>query len=73
MQTIVLIEADHNMNNKFLGKRVMAYRELHQALAPEQYSRWKHLSVAQASSVNNRLIYDIMQQTRQGGIIALLQ
>ena len=37
MRTIVLIEADHNLNNKLLGKRAMAYSEQHHALAPEQY------------------------------------
>ena len=68
MRTIVLIEADHNMNNKLLGKRAMAYGEEHNALAPEQYGSRKNLSAAQAS-VNNRLMYDIMRQTRQGGIV----
>ena len=68
MRTIVLIEADHNMNNKLLGKRAMAYGEEHNAIAPEQYGSRKNLSAAQAS-VNNRLMYDIMRQTRKGGIV----
>ena len=68
MRTIVLIEADHNMNNKLLGRRAMAYGELHDAIAPEQYGSRKNMSASQAS-VNNRLMYDLMRQTRQGGII----
>ena len=64
MRTIVLIEADHNMNNKLLGKRAMEYGELlHQhGLAPEQYGSRKHLSAAQAL-VKNRLMYDLMSHT----------
>lgn len=56
------------MNNKLLGKWAMAYSKLHCALAPEQYGSRKHMSTSQAS-VNNRLMYDIKRQTKQGGII----
>ena len=62
MHTIVLMEADHNLNNKLLGKRAMEHAEKYQALAPEQYSSRKQLSSAQAS-VNNRLIYDLSDAT----------
>ena len=68
MHTIVLIEADHNMNNKLLGCCAMTYGELHNALAPEQYGSHKHMSASQAS-VNNRLMYDLMCQTHQGSIV----
>ena len=68
MRTIVLIEADHNLNNKLLGKRAMAYSEKYQALAPEQYGSRKKLSATQAS-VKNRLMHDLMRQTRHGSII----
>ena len=68
MRTIVLMEADHNLNNKLLGRRAMAHAERHQALAPEQYGSRKNHSSAQAT-VNNRLIYDLMRQTRHGGVI----
>ena len=44
------------------------YGELHNTLAPEQYGSCKHMSASQAS-VNNRLMYDLMHQTCQGGIV----
>ena len=68
LRTIVLIEADHNMNNKLLGRRTMSHGEAHHALAPEQHGSRKRLSAIQAS-VNNRLMYDIMRQHRHGGIL----
>ena len=64
MRTIVLMEADHNLNNKLLGRRAMAHAESHQALAPEQYGSRKNHSSAQAT-VNNWLIYDLMRQTHK--------
>ena len=66
--TIVLIEADHNMNNKFLGRRVMEHGEKYHAIVPEQHGSRKRLSSMQAS-VNNPLMYDLMRQNRHGGIL----
>ena len=66
--TIVLIKADHNMNNKLLGRQTMAHGEVHHALAPEQHGSRKRLSAIQAS-VNNRLMYDLMRQHRHGSIL----
>jgi len=37
MRTITLMHAEYNMTNKLMGKRVEAFAEAHQALAPEQY------------------------------------
>ena len=68
LRTIVLIEADHNMNNKLLGRRTMSHGEVYHALAPEQHGSRKRLSAIQAS-VNNRLMYDLMRQHRHGGIL----
>ena len=68
LRTIVLIEADHNMNNKLLGRRAMEHAEQHQAIAPEQHGSRKRLSSMQAS-VNNRIMYDLMRQHRHGGIL----
>ena len=52
------------MNNKKLGRDVMAFAEKHKALAPEQFgSRKNHQSVLAA--LNKRLTMDLLQQRRQ--------
>ena len=54
MRTIQLMHSAFNMNNKKLGRDVMAFAERHHALAPEQFgSRKNHRSVLAA--LNKRL------------------
>ena len=57
-----------NMNNKKLGRDVMAFVERHQVLAPEQFgSRTNHRSVLAA--LNKRLTIDLLRQCRQAGAL----
>ena len=68
MRTIQLMEAEFNMNNKKLGRDVMAFAEKHKALAPEQFgSRKNHQSVLAA--LNKRLTMDLLRQRRQAGAL----
>ena len=68
MRTIQLMEAEFNMNNKKLGRDVMAFAEQHKALAPEQFgSRKNHQSVLAA--LNKRLTMDLLRQRRQAGAL----
>ena len=41
LRTILLFEADFNMNNKIMARRTMAHAEKHDQLAPEQYGSRK--------------------------------
>ena len=66
LRTIVLIEADHNMNNKYLGSQTMAHAEKHGAIDNDQYGSRKQRS-AILVSLNNRLTADIMRQQHVGG------
>ena len=44
LRTILLYEADFNMNNKYLGKEMMKTAEQRKILAPEQYGSRKKKS-----------------------------
>ena len=68
LRTIVLLEADYNMNNKLLGKTAMAHAEYYEGLANEQYGSRKRRTATQVS-VNNCLADDIMRQQHVGGAI----
>ena len=68
LRTIVLLEADYNMNNKAMSRRVARAAERDGTLAKEQYgSRNRHS--APDVSLNNRLTDDLMRQTRKGGAV----
>ena len=68
LRTIVLLEADYNLNNKTMSRRVAQKAEQGKAFAEEQYgSRNGHS--APDVSLNNRLTDDIMRQTRRGGAV----
>jgi hypothetical protein len=66
MRTIQLMHSEFNMNNKKLGRDVMAHAERFKALAPEQFgSRKNHQSILAA--LNKRLTMDLLRQRRQAG------
>ncbi len=68
MRTIQLMHSAFNMNNKKLGRDVMAFAELHNALAAEQFgSRKNHQAVLAA--LNKRLTMDLLRQLRQAGAL----
>ena len=68
MRTTQLMQAEFNMNNKKLGRDVMAFAEQHAVLAPEQFgSRKNHQSVHAA--LNKRLTMDLLRQLRQAGAL----
>jgi hypothetical protein len=68
MRTIQLMNAEFNMNNKKLGRDVMAFAERHEALAPEQFgSRKNHESIMAA--LNKRLTMDLLRQKRLAGAL----
>ena len=66
MRTILLMEADFNMDNKWLGKQAMEYAEDHNVLAPEQSgSRKNH--TPEKCGLNKRLTLDILRQMKSAG------
>ena len=72
LRTIVLVEADFNINCKMLGRRVIRQMLEHstdsQWNATEQYgSKTGHLS--QDLSLNTQLVDDIMRLTHSSGTI----
>ena len=68
LRTILLYEADFNMNNKYVGRDMMYKAEAAQLLAKEQYGSRKR-KAAISHALNKRLTFDIMrQQKKRGGI-----
>jgi hypothetical protein len=64
MQTIQLMHAEFNMNNKKMGHDVKWFAESHKVLAPEQFgSRKNHQSILAA--LNKQLTMDILPQRRK--------
>ena len=64
LRTILLYEADFNMNNKYLGRDMMQQAEKRKILANEQYgSRKKKAAILHA--LNKRLTFDILRQQKQ--------
>ena len=68
LRTILLYEADFNMMNKFIGKKMMQYAENYELIAPVQYGGRKRKS-ANTHALNKRLIFDILRQKRQSSAI----
>ena len=69
LRTILLLEADFNMNNKKLSRDVMWAAELAGIIPPENYGgRKKHRSIE--LSLNYRLTCDILRQKRKAAILA---
>lgn len=65
---IIHVEADFNMANGFIGRRIMNNAEKHKVLAAEQYgSRKEHSAHDQA--LNKRLLYDITRQLKKPMIL----
>jgi hypothetical protein len=68
MRTILLMNAEFNMNNKKLGRDTMHNAETHGTIAREQYgSRKNHRSITAA--LNKRLTMDVLRQRRQAGAL----
>jgi hypothetical protein len=61
---IIHVEADFNMANGFIGRKVMHNAEQHHILAPEQYGSRKEKS-AQDQALNKRLMFDIARQSKK--------
>ena len=61
---IIHVEADFNMANGFIGRKVMHNAEKNDILAPEQYGSRKDKS-AQDQALNKRLIFDVARQTKK--------
>ena len=65
LRTILLYEADFNMNNKHAGRDVMSKVERALTLAKEQYgSRKRKSSISHA--LKKRLTFDILRQQKKG-------
>ena len=68
MRTILLMNAEFNMNNKKLGRDMMINAELHGEIAREQYgSRRHHQCILVA--LNKRLTMDNLRQARRAGAL----
>ena len=68
LRTICLFEADHNMNNKYIGKTAIAHAELLKRIPHEQYGSRKGRRATEVS-LNNRLTDDLMRLNGQRGAI----
>jgi hypothetical protein len=69
MRTITLMDAAFNMNNKQLGRDLLANAEKNGTLAREQYGSRKGLQAATAA-LNKRLTFDLWKTRRSAGSIA---
>ena len=70
MRLIQLMDAEYNMNNKTLGKRVLAHAEKAKAVSPDQYGCRKNHTAINAC-LNKVLLMDGMRQKKQAGAIAM--
>lgn len=71
MRLIQLMDAEFNMNNKMIGKRMIAQAEITGTIPKDQYgSRKHHRSITAA--LNKRITMDIWRQKRQSGAIAMI-
>jgi hypothetical protein len=61
MRLIQLMDAEYNMNNKTLGKRVLAHAEKAKAVSPDQYGCRKNHTAINAC-LNKVLLMDGMRQ-----------
>jgi hypothetical protein len=57
MRTILLMNAEFNMNNKKLGREMMVNSELHREIAREEYGSRRHHQCILAA-LNKRLTMD---------------
>ena len=70
MRLIQLMDAEYNMCNKTLGKRVLAHAEKAKAVSPDQYGCRKNHTAINAC-LNKALLMDALRQKRQCGAIAM--
>ena len=70
MRLIQLMDAEYNMCNKTLGKRVLAHAEKAKAVSPDQYGCRKNHTAINAC-LNKVLLMDGFRQKRQSGAIAM--
>jgi Reverse transcriptase (RNA-dependent DNA polymerase) len=71
LRTIILFEADFNLINKIIGKRILRQAEQCNSVAPEQYgSRKKKTSIIHAT--NKLITFDIMRTRRQNTALLIL-
>jgi hypothetical protein len=69
LRIITLMQPEFNDNNKFIGRKVMAHAERHNAVAPEQQGcRKRKAAIIQA--LNKMLVLDNIRQLRKPGCIA---
>ena len=66
LRTILLYEADFNLNNKYIGRDMMEKAEKGKVLAKEQYGSRKR-KAAITHALNKRLTFDILRQKREKG------
>ena len=70
MRLIQLMEAQFNMNNKFIGKLAMAAAEKNHTIADDQCGSRKNRRSAVAA-LNKRLTMDMWRQRKQSGAISM--
>ena len=68
LRTILLYEADFNMNNGFIGRKIMNNAEKNDVLAKEQYGSRKSHS-AQVQALNKRLVFDVLRQSKKLAVL----
>jgi hypothetical protein len=68
MRTILLMNVEFNMNNKKLGREMMANAKRHGEIEREQYGSRRHHQCILAA-LNKRLTMDLLRQTRRAGAL----
>jgi hypothetical protein len=68
LRTILLLEADFNMNNKKLGRDVMAWAEKAKALARDNYGGRKHLRAIEVS-LNSTLTFNSLWAKKKTAVL----
>ena len=70
MRCIQLMDAEYNMNNKVLGRRILAHAEASKTLSSDQHGSRKNHTAANCV-LNKVLLFDIHRQKKHAGAISM--
>ena len=70
MRLIQLMSPEFQINNKLIGRRILAHAEASSTVAPEQHGSRKHHKAIN-TCLNKKLLCDSMGQKRRAGAVAM--
>ena len=70
MRLIQLMSPEFQINNKMIGRRILAYAERANAVATDQHGSRKHHKAIN-TCLNKKLICDVLRQKRRSGAVAM--